>query len=71
MGIYQHILVLTIGIDNSAGSSLFGLNPYTAGLVYSGAYPLIIGTNGGAAISIPSTNRVGIGTASPSKALDD
>jgi hypothetical protein len=36
---------LLLGIDNSAGSSLFGAGGYTAGLWYSGAYPLAFGTN--------------------------
>ena len=36
---------LLLGIDNSAGSSLFGAGGYTAGLWYSGAYPLTFGTS--------------------------
>ena len=36
---------LLLGIDSSTGGSLFSAGGYTAGLWYTGAYPLVFGTN--------------------------
>jgi hypothetical protein len=63
---------LLLGIDSSTGGSLFGAGGYTAGLFYSGAYPLIFGTNNAEKMRLSSdgTFRVkGAGTAGSTDAF--
>ena len=52
---------LLLGIDNSAGSSLFGVGAYAAGLWYTGAYPLVFGTNNTERARITSAGTFVIG----------
>jgi hypothetical protein len=56
---------LNIGIDNSAGSSLFGASAYAAGVIHTGNYPLYLGTNNAIRFVIGASGQFGIGS-SPS-----
>lgn len=60
---------LLVGIDNSAGSSAFGVGAYAAGVWYTGAYPLVFATNNTERARISSGGNFGIGTNSPLIAL--
>jgi hypothetical protein len=49
---------LITGIDSSTGGSLFGAGGYTAGLWYTGAYPLAFGTNNTERARISDTGEI-------------
>jgi hypothetical protein len=55
---------LITGIDSSTGGSLFGAGGYTAGLWYTGAYPLAFGTNNTERARIDSSGNLLIGRTS-------
>ena len=55
---------LLLGIDNSAGSALFGVGGYAAGLWYTGAYPLVFGTSNTERARIDNSGNLLVGTTS-------
>ena len=62
---------LWVGLDQSTGGGLTGGSSAYAGVInVVGAYPLQFGTNNTVAMTILSGGNVGIGTTSPTQALD-
>ena len=61
---------LFAGIDNSTGSTFGGSIAYQRALYSTGAYPLSLFTNSTRALTIDSSQRVGIGTTGPGQKLD-
>jgi hypothetical protein len=55
---------LNIGIDNSTGSALFGAGAYTAGIVHTGNYAFIFGTNNAERARITSDGNLLVGLSS-------
>jgi hypothetical protein len=56
-------------INNNTGTTTTGVTTATVGLMGTGAYPLVLGTNSTERIRITSAGLVGIGTSSPSSLL--
>jgi len=57
-------------INNNTGTTTTGVPTATVGLMGTGAYPLVLGTNSTEIIRITNAGLVGIGTSSPRLSLD-
>lgn len=60
-----------VGIESSAGGGIFtGTGAYSSVIGSTGAYPLSFATNGVERVRVDSSGNVGIGTATPTTALE-